>query len=125
MAAEWSRSATAVRAAEAGEVLDFLFIVPLYLALLTNQFRRRTQMDTMTQAIAAIQQGNAEILQQLLSENATLRSARDPSGVSLLMLACYHRRADLANLMAVGNLSLDIFEAAAIGRNDRLCELCC
>ena len=48
--------------------------------------------------------------------------ARDASGVSLLMQAFYRGRRDLADMIAARKKDLDIFEAASLGRLERLEE---
>ena len=67
--------------------------------------------------------GDAEGLRQLLEQNPTSSEARDASGVSLLMHCIYRGRPDLAELVASKRRALDIFEAASLGRTDRLNEL--
>jgi ankyrin repeat protein len=46
--------------------------------------------------------------------------ARDETGVSLLMHSIYRGRRDLAELIASKKQALDLFEAAALGRLERL-----
>lgn len=67
--------------------------------------------------------GDSEGLRQLLEQNPASSEARDASGVSLLMHCIYRGRLDLAELVASKKRALDIFEAASLGRADRLSEL--
>ena len=67
-------------------------------------------------------QGDAEGLRRLLEEDPGTVNARDASGVSLLMQALYRGRRDLAELIAAKKKEkeIDIFEAAALGKLERL-----
>ena len=79
-------------------------------------------MATQADVIAAVQAGDREKVRRFLSEGPSLASARDPGGVSALMHALYRRHQDIADLLGNRN-DLDIFEAAALGRADRVSEL--
>jgi uncharacterized protein len=67
-----------------------------------------------------LQAGDADGLRRLLEQDPASSKARDSTGVSLLMHALYRGRRDLAELIASKKEALDIFEAAALGRLDRL-----
>jgi len=77
----------------------------------------------MNDPIAAIQSGDAAKLKALLDQDPASASARDRAGVSALMHALYRSRNDLRDLLLASGLQLDIFEAATLGRTDRLAEL--
>jgi ankyrin repeat protein len=64
--------------------------------------------------------GDADGLRRLLEEDHGTAEARDASGVSLLMHSLYRGRRDLAELIAGRKKELDIFEAAALGKLERL-----
>jgi len=66
--------------------------------------------------------GDVDGLRRLLEEDSGAAEARDPSGVSLLMHALYRGRRDLAELIADRKKELDIFEAAGLGKLERLTE---
>ena len=80
-------------------------------------------MNDQAEVIAAVQSGNQEILAALLAKDATLASARDDKGVSAIMNALYQRRSQLLKSLLAANPPLDIFEASALGRLDRVAEL--
>jgi ankyrin repeat protein len=81
-------------------------------------------MDTKTaEVMTAIQAGDKNKLSALLAANPALASARDAAGVSAIMQAVYHRRAELLTLLLAGQPALDIFEASSLGRTDRVSEL--
>jgi uncharacterized protein len=70
-----------------------------------------------------LQAGDADGLRRLLEQDPGSSEARDSTGVSLLMYSLYRGRRDLAELTAGKKRALDIFEATALGRLDRL-KLC-
>ncbi|HXU86667.1 MAG TPA: ankyrin repeat domain-containing protein [Verrucomicrobiae bacterium] len=72
---------------------------------------------------AAIDAGDASRVAGLLSADPSLASARDDEGVSATMHALYHGQAALADSIAAALPALDVFEAAALGRVDRLRKL--
>jgi uncharacterized protein len=67
-----------------------------------------------------LQAGDADGLRRLLELDPVASEARDAAGVSLLMHSIYRGRRDLAELIASKKKALDIFEAASLGRLDRL-----
>lgn len=71
---------------------------------------------------ALLQAGDADGLRRILEQDPAAAEARDATGVSLLMHSIYRGRRDLTELIASKKQALDIFEAAALGRLDRLKE---
>jgi len=80
-------------------------------------------MEDSQHVFELLKAGDAEGLRRLLEQNPASSEARDASGVSLLMHCIYRGRLDLAELVASKRRALDIFEAASLGRTDRLNEL--
>jgi ankyrin repeat protein len=66
-----------------------------------------------------LRKGDTDGLRRLLEEDPDTAGMRDATGVSLLMHSLYHGQRDLAELIA-GKKELDIFEAAALGKLERL-----
>ena len=64
--------------------------------------------------------GDADGLRRLVEEDPNVAEERDPAGVSLLMHALYRGRRDLAELIGARKKVLDIFEAAGLGKLERL-----
>lgn len=79
-------------------------------------------MENSQRAFELLQAGDADGLRRILEEDPAASEARDATGVSLLMHALYRGRRDLAELIANKKTALDIFEAASLGRRDRLQE---
>jgi ankyrin repeat protein len=69
-----------------------------------------------------LQAGDADGLRRILEQDPAAAEARDATGVSLLMHSIYRGRRDLAELIASKKRTLDIFEAASLGRLDHLKE---
>jgi ankyrin repeat protein len=80
-------------------------------------------MPTATDLFDAIDGDDADRLETILAEAPTLAAARDDEGVSAVLHALYHGRPPLAETIAAALPELDIFEAAALGRVDRVREL--
>ena len=79
-------------------------------------------MENSQRGFELLQAADADGLRQLLEQDPSAAEARDAVGVSLLMQSLYRGRRDLAELIASKKKALDIFEAAALGRLDRLKE---
>jgi ankyrin repeat protein len=73
--------------------------------------------------VEAIQEGNAGRVRELVQEDHARARARDESGVSVLLLARYHGRAEIVEALLPHRPDLDVFEAAALGRTERLEQL--
>jgi ankyrin repeat protein len=77
-------------------------------------------MATPADMIAAVTAGDTTRVQGLLAEDASLAMARGDDGVSAVLLARYRfDRPTMDALLAV-DPDLDLFEAAALGRVDRV-----
>jgi ankyrin repeat protein len=75
---------------------------------------------TAAELFAAIDAGDAEALAAILATQPALAAARDGDGVSATMHALYRGRGQLAEQVAGALPDLDIFEAAALGRLERV-----
>ena len=64
--------------------------------------------------------GEIDELRCLLDRDPAVAEARDAAGVSLLMQSLYRGRRELAESIAAKKTELDIFEAASLGRLERL-----
>jgi uncharacterized protein len=79
-------------------------------------------MEDSKRAFELLRAGDADGLRQILKQAPAASDARDATGVSLLMHSLYRGRRDLAELIASKKKALDIFEATALGRLDRVQE---
>ena len=79
-------------------------------------------MEDSRRSFELLQAGDTDGLRRILEQDPAASNARDANGVSLLMHSIYRGRRDLADLIASKKKALDIFEAASLGRLDRLQE---
>lgn len=71
----------------------------------------------------AIQAGDAATVTDLIEARAELLSASSPSGLSPLLFAAYYHRPQMAALLMGLGAGVSVFEAAAVGAEDRLLAL--
>ena len=71
----------------------------------------------------AIKAGDAERVTDLMAQDASHAAARNERGISAIMWALYTQGRDLAEVVSAAKPSLDVMEAAALGRIDALSEL--
>ena len=80
-------------------------------------------MSSQADVISAVQAGDIDIVRELLQTDASLAAARDAGGVSALMHAYYRGRKDIADLLLNSRSDLDIFEATAAGKTEKVSEI--
>jgi len=80
-------------------------------------------LGTNSDVIAAVQSGDSGKIRGLLQMDSSLANARDANGVSALMHAFYARRSEIAELFLAAKSDLDIFEATAAGKADKVSEI--
>jgi len=73
--------------------------------------------------IEAIRRGDSSTVRAAVQEDPALARSRDPSGVSVICLAVYFGRDDIAKDLAHTRDDLDVFEASTVGDADRVAEL--
>lgn len=79
-------------------------------------------MDRAGALFEAIEDGDLERARELLSEEPAIASARDAHGLSAVTVARYRGHNDILEALLSTGPELDLFEAAAIGRVDRVSE---
>lgn len=80
-------------------------------------------MASQADVIAAVQSGDVDKVREILGEDSSLASSRDSAGVSALMHAFYRHQSQIADLLLSASRDLDIFEATAAGRADKVSEI--
>lgn len=73
-----------------------------------------------TRPFELLAKGDVDEIRRLLEGDPTVADAHDATGVSLLMQSLYRGRRDVAEAIAAKKAELDIFEAASLGRLERL-----
>jgi ankyrin repeat protein len=71
----------------------------------------------------AITTGDADTVRRLVDEDPALASARDGSGVHVVLLALFNQQREVADVLLAADPELRVLEAAGTGRADRLREL--
>lgn len=78
----------------------------------------------MAQALFdAIKAGKADEVRQLIQQDPSLKDARDASGASAILTAAYNMKPDIVNALLESGATVDIFEAAVLGKVDRIQEI--
>lgn len=75
------------------------------------------------EVFAALAQGELDTFKKLLAANPALGNARNEQGVSLLMQARYEFKMAFVNVVCGYRTKLDVFEAAALGKVDKLAKI--
>ena len=71
----------------------------------------------------AIKSGNATDAARIAREHPSSLNARDANGASPVLIAIYYQKHDIATMLASAKGQLDMFEASALGRVDRIKQL--
>ncbi|MFM8534412.1 MAG: ankyrin repeat domain-containing protein [Acidimicrobiia bacterium] len=78
----------------------------------------------MAQALFdAIKAGKADEVRTLIQQDAALKDARDGSGASALLVAAYNMKPEVVNALVESGATIDLFEAAVLGKVDRIQEI--
>src|ERR1700690_809998 len=80
-------------------------------------------MGDVQRCFELLQEGDFDGLRRLLDQEPGYAESRDSNGISLVMQALYRGRRDLAETIASRKRAIDVFEAASLGRIERLKEL--
>jgi uncharacterized protein len=73
--------------------------------------------------LEAIAIGDVETVHRLVSDDPSLASARDGSGLHVVLVALFNQQREVADALLAADPELGVLEAAATGRADRLREL--
>ena len=77
---------------------------------------------SITEFFQAIQNGNLQVVEQMLDRNAALMDAYNEQGLSAVLFATYHHEPEIAALLVARGATLNVYEAAATGNLPRLQE---
>lgn len=73
---------------------------------------------SITQLEEQIEAGNLEAVKEILVQNPRLADTGTSHNISPLLLACYYKKQDIADLIAEFTNHLTLFEACAVGKFD-------
>jgi ankyrin repeat protein len=80
-------------------------------------------VSPVEQALSAVKAGDAAAFAAVLSSDPSISSARLDGGMSLLLMAAFFGRQEMVDLILSTGRSLDVYEAAALGRTGVLAGL--
>lgn len=80
-------------------------------------------MSALESLLTAVREGNAAGALRLALDDPGLLERRGPEGVTPILLAAYHRQAGVLEALLPVKPALDLYEAAATGRVERLTAL--
>jgi uncharacterized protein len=75
------------------------------------------------QLLVAVTEGDVETVRRCVSEDPSLASARDGSGLHVVLLALFNQHREVADVLLSADPELGVLEAAATGNADRVREL--
>jgi ankyrin repeat protein len=75
------------------------------------------------QLFDAIKAGKVDEVRQLIQQDPALKTARDASGASALLVAAYNMKPDVVNALLELGAPVDIFEASVLGHVHRIHEI--
>ncbi|HUK22258.1 MAG TPA: ankyrin repeat domain-containing protein [Gemmatimonadales bacterium] len=80
-------------------------------------------MQTTDELFDAVRAGDIARVQKLVGANPALVNQRNERGHSVVLIAQYHHKHDVVQALLAAHPELDIFDAASVGRTERLAEL--
>lgn len=80
-------------------------------------------METVQKFLEAVIEGNIALVEELVARDPSLVNARSESGVAAVLLAIYYNEPTIAELLIAKGADLNIFEASAAGKLDRVRDL--
>ncbi|OLC88018.1 MAG: hypothetical protein AUI53_03865 [Acidobacteria bacterium 13_1_40CM_2_60_7] len=80
-------------------------------------------MEKAKEFFAAIQNGDAATVKAVLDAEPVLARTKNEQGQSAVLLAIYHGRHEIRDLLLARGVSLELHEAAAAGKLERVKEL--
>jgi ankyrin repeat protein len=80
-------------------------------------------MDATQQIFDAVRAGDTGQVQTLLAAQPNLVNAKNERGHSPVLIAQYHHKRDVVTVLLAAGPELDLFDAASVGRTERVAEL--
>jgi len=80
-------------------------------------------MEPAQEIFDVIRAGDQARLKALLAADRQLVNVRNDQGHSPVLIAQYHHKGDLVAVLLAAGPTLDVFDAASVGRTDRVAEL--
>jgi ankyrin repeat protein len=80
-------------------------------------------MEPVQEIFDVVRAGDTSRLKALLAANPAVVNARNERGHSPVLIAQYHHKRDALAVLLAARPELDLFDAASVGRTDRVAEL--
>lgn len=80
-------------------------------------------MEDSRDFFQAIQEGDSQLVEQMLARDLSLANAKSQNGTSAVLTAIYYGESAIAETLIARGAHLDVFEAAAAGKFGRVKEL--
>jgi uncharacterized protein len=80
-------------------------------------------MDAAEELFAAIKEGDQATVERLVAEDRSRVNAQDGQGLSAVMTAAYHQKPEIVALLVKKRAKLNLFEACAVGKVERVKSL--
>jgi uncharacterized protein len=77
-------------------------------------------MGRRTEIFDAIEAGDLTRTREVVTQDPGVALERDEEGLSAVMQACYHGHSEIVDLLLASDPQLNVFEAAALGRPERV-----
>lgn len=77
-------------------------------------------MDDENEFLESVKSGDLTKVRDLLESRPRLLQSRDQSGLSPILIAAYHGRKGIVDLLLQYKSNLDLFEASAVGKLERV-----
>lgn len=84
---------------------------------------RKIRGQKRPMAFSALEVGDDQMIEMLLQRDPDLAHNRDLNGVTLLRAAAFQGRNDIVEMLLPSAAPLDAFEAAVLGKADRMAEI--
>lgn len=79
-------------------------------------------MNEQDSIFELIRTGNTALVREWVAEDPAIAAGRDPHGISAVLYARYRANHEIVEILLAANPALDLFDAAALGRQDLVLE---
>jgi ankyrin repeat protein len=81
---------------------------------------KEASMSRKEEFLKAVEKGKPAQVKAMLQKEPTLAAVKNADGVSAVLLACYYRHKEVAAELLATGIELNVFEASATGRTERV-----
>jgi len=92
-------------------------------AMRANSAQKDVNMTSSQDFLSLVTQGDAAKVKELLKQDPSLARVTDKDGISAILKAVYYNKKDVAEALVAARNDLDIFEASAVGKTQRVADL--